>query len=126
MSIIFILFQSSSCLSDREEEDLYDYAAKYEGGRSIIVGPKLEILAQDPTTDKEGIIEAEIPIAEFRRNRKIPNYALELVEPVFSQYKQEIPINHLDMPDDQLPATGAAMKKLFDRISRYMGKTLPE
>ena len=99
---------------------------KYEGGRSIIVGPKLEILAQDPTTDKEGIIEAEIPIAEFRRNRKIPNYTLELVEPVFSQYKQEIPINHLDMPDDQLPATGAAMKKLFDRISRYMGKTLPE
>ena len=99
---------------------------KYEGGRSIIVGPKLEILAQDPTTDEEGIIEAEIPIAEFRRNRKIPNYALELVEPVFSQYQQEIPINHLDMPDDQLPATGTAMKKLFDRISRYMGKTLPE
>ena len=99
---------------------------KYEGGRSIIVGPKLEILAQDPTTDEEGIIEAEIPIAEFRRNRKIPNYALELVEPVFSQYQQEIPINHLDMPDDQLPATGMAMKNLFDRISRYMGKTLPE
>ena len=90
------------------------------------MGPKLEILAQDPTTDEEGIIEAEIPIAEFRRNRKIPNYALELVEPVFAQYQQEIPINHLDMPDDQLPATGKAMKKLFDRISRYMGKTLPE
>ena len=38
MSIVFILFQSSSCLSDREEEDLYDYAAKYEGGRSFQFG----------------------------------------------------------------------------------------
>ena len=28
---VFILFQSSSCLSDREEDDLYDFAAKYQG-----------------------------------------------------------------------------------------------
>ena len=38
MSIVYVLFQSSSCLSDREEEDLYDFAAKYEGGRSFQFG----------------------------------------------------------------------------------------
>ena len=34
----YIIFQSSSCLSDREEEDLYDFAAKYEGGRLMQFG----------------------------------------------------------------------------------------
>ena len=34
----FFNFQSSSCLSDREEEDLYDFAAKYEGGRGMPFG----------------------------------------------------------------------------------------
>ena len=36
--IFFKNFQSSSCLSDREEEDLYDFAAKYEGGRGLPFG----------------------------------------------------------------------------------------
>lgn len=33
MNQIFVvfIFQSSSCLSDRDEEELYDLAAKYEG-----------------------------------------------------------------------------------------------
>lgn len=94
----------------------------YEGGESIIVGPRLEILAKDPTMDKDGVIEAEIPIAEFRKNRRIPAYALDMVKPVFDQYVAEIPINHLDMPNNELPETGVAMKELFDRISRYIGE----
>lgn len=94
----------------------------YSAGESIIVDNKGKILAKDPTKDKDGIIEAEIPIAEFRKGRKIPNFAYEMVKPVFDQYYQEIPINHLDMPREDLPETGAAMKDLFDRISRYIGE----
>ena len=29
-----IFFQSSSCISDREEEDIYDFANKYQGATS--------------------------------------------------------------------------------------------
>ena len=32
----FVLFQSSSCLSDKDEDDIYDFAAKYEGGKQIL------------------------------------------------------------------------------------------
>lgn len=94
----------------------------YSAGESIIVDNRGKILAKEPTKDKDGIIEAEIPIAEFRKGRKIPNFAYEMVKPVFEQYYQEIPINHLDMPREDLPETGAAMKDLFDRISRYIGE----
>lgn len=94
----------------------------YSAGESIIVDNKGKILAKEPTKDKDGIIEAEIPIAEFRKGRKIPNFAYELTKPVFEQYRQEIPINHLDMPREQLPETGQAMKDLFDRVSRFIGE----
>lgn len=94
----------------------------YSAGESIIVDNKGKILAKEPTKDKDGIIEAEIPIAAFRKSRKIPNFAYEMVKPVFEQYYQEIPINHLDLPREDLPETGAAMKDLFDRISRYIGE----
>lgn len=97
----------------------------YSAGESIIVDNKGKILAKEPTKDKDGIIEAEIPIAEFRKGRKIPNFAYEMVKPVFEQYYQEIPINHLDVPREELPETGAAMKDLFDRISRYIGEGTP-
>ncbi len=94
----------------------------YSAGESIIVDNRGKILAKEPTKDKDGIIEAEIPIAAFRQGRKIPNFALELAKPVFEQYRQEIPINHLDVPREQLPETGQAMKALFDRISRFIGE----
>jgi predicted amidohydrolase len=89
------------------------------GGRSMIVSPKGDVLAQEESHSEEGIVSAEIPIAEFRKNRRIPAYALELVQPVFQQYQAEIPINHLDLPREKLPQTGQEMKALFDRISRY-------
>jgi len=90
------------------------------GGRSLIASPDGQIVVQDASTYEDGIIAAEIPIASFRKNRKIPNYALELVQPVFEQYQQEIPINHLSIPVDELPQTGEEMKDLFDRLSRYL------
>jgi len=96
-----------------------DSPAAPMGGQSLIVSPRGEVLAEDPTNN-EGIIEATIPIAEFRKNRRIPRYPLEVVAPVFSQYRQEVPLNHLDLPPDQLPQTGADMKALLDRLSRWL------
>ncbi len=93
---------------------------EYTGGNSMIVSPDGKILAREPSTTEDGIIEAVIPIAEFRKNRKIPNYALEMTQPVFNQYRQEIPINHLQMPPQDLPQSGEEMKALFDRVSRYL------
>ena len=67
-----------------------------------------------------GLIEAEIPIAEFRKNRRIPRYPLEVVQPVFDQYVQEVPLNHLDIPADELPQTREDMQALLDRESRWL------
>ncbi|WP_350284567.1 carbon-nitrogen hydrolase family protein [uncultured Croceitalea sp.] len=91
----------------------------YNAGESVIVGPDGTILAKHPSKEEDGIVEAKIPIATFRKDRTIPNYALEMTKPVFNQYRQEIPINHLEMPTESLPKTGAEMKVLMDSISRY-------
>jgi hypothetical protein len=89
------------------------------GGGSLIVDPRGRVLAEDPSND-EGIVEAEIPIAAFRKGRRIPRYPLEVVSPVFDQYRQELPLNHLDLPADRLPQTNAQMKELLDRESRWL------
>ncbi len=91
----------------------------YNAGESVIVGPNGDILAKHPSKEDDGIVEAKIPIASFRKDRTIPNYALEMTKLVFEQYKQEIPINHLDMDKTSLPKTGVEMKSLMDSISRY-------
>ncbi|MEM7704399.1 MAG: nitrilase-related carbon-nitrogen hydrolase [Pseudomonadota bacterium] len=92
--------------------------AKYGGG-SLIVAPDGKVLAEDPTNN-ETIIQAEIPIAEFREGRYIPRYPLEVVAPVFEQYQQELPLNHLDIPAEKLPKTRADMKTLMDEQSRWL------
>lgn len=89
------------------------------GGGSLIVGPRGQVLAEDPSNN-DSIIEAEIPIAEFRKGRTIPRYPLEVVKPVFDQYVPEVPLNHLDLPADQLPQTNEDMKKLIDSKSRWL------
>ncbi len=89
------------------------------GGGSLIVDPKSKVLAEDPS-NSESVIEAEIPIAEFRKNRRIPHYPLEIVQPVFDQYRQEVPLNHLDLPPEEMPQTGEEMKALLDRKSRWL------
>lgn len=89
------------------------------GGQSLIVDPDGKVLAEDPTNN-ESIIEAKIPIAEFRKGRTIPRYPLEVVAPVFDQYVTETPIDHLDLPPEALPPTREAMKELIDRTSRWL------
>lgn len=91
----------------------------YDAGESIIVAPNGDVLAVHPSKEEDGIVAAKIPIAAFRRDRTIPNYALQMTKPVFEQYKQEVPINHLEMEKDKLPKTGQEMKLLMDSISRY-------
>jgi len=91
----------------------------FKAGESIIAGPNGEILAKDPSVDQDGIIEATIPIAAFRANRKIPNYAYEMTKPVLDQYVQEFPLNHLDMPREALPETGQDMKAMMESVSRF-------
>jgi len=91
------------------------------GGGSMIVNPRAEILAQDESNN-ESIIEAAIPIAEFRKGRRIPRYPVEVVAPVFEQYRQETPLNHMDLPYEQMPQTRADMKDLLDRISRWLNQ----
>lgn len=66
-------------------------------------------------------------LGQVARNcRKIPNYAYEMAKPVFNQYHQEIPVNHLDVRRAELPETGAEIKALFDRISRFIGDSTKE
>ncbi|MEP3890244.1 MAG: nitrilase-related carbon-nitrogen hydrolase [Hellea sp.] len=91
----------------------------YNAGESIIAGPNGKILAKSLSKTEDDIIEAEIPIAEFRKNRKIPNFAYEMTRPVLDQYVQEFPINHLDIPSDELPNTGEEMKALMESVSRF-------
>ncbi|MCU0758882.1 MAG: hypothetical protein MUF07_06745 [Steroidobacteraceae bacterium] len=88
------------------------------GGGSLVVDPRGKVLAEDPSND-EGIVEAEVPIAAFRKGRTIPRYPLEVVKPVFDQYVQEVPLNHLDLPPAKLPQTTKDMKDLLDRNSRW-------
>ncbi|MEO0574414.1 MAG: nitrilase-related carbon-nitrogen hydrolase [Pseudomonadota bacterium] len=92
--------------------------AKYGGG-SLIVDPTGKVLSEDPTNN-ESIIEAEIPIAAFREGRKIPRYPLEVVAPVFDQYQQEVPLNHMDIREGDLPQTREGMKTLLDENSRWL------
>jgi predicted amidohydrolase len=92
--------------------------AKFGGG-SLIVNPRGEVLAEDESNN-ESIIEAEIPIAEFRADRRIPRYPMAVVRPVFDQFVDESPLNHLDMPPEELPQTGEAMKELIDGTSRWL------
>lgn len=89
------------------------------GGGSLIAGPQGEVLAENSNND-EAIIEAEIPIAAFRQGRRIPRYPLAVVAPVYEQYVDEIPLNHMDLPPEELPADRPAMKALLDRVSRWL------
>ena len=92
---------------------------RYEAGESVIVSPNGEILAKSPYLDKDDIIEAEIPIGEFRQGRRLPNYAYDVTLPVLQQYQQEFPLNHLDLPRETLPDTGEEMKALMEGVSRF-------
>ncbi len=89
------------------------------GGQSLIVDNKGKVLAEDPSNN-ESVIEAEIPIAAFRKGRTIPRYPLDVTRAVFESYVQEVPLNHLDLPPEKLPQTNADMKDLIDGKSRWI------
>lgn len=91
----------------------------YNAGESIIVDNKGKIIAKSPSLVEDDIIEAQIPIAKFREGRRIPNFAVDVTMPVIEQYVQEFPVNHMDVAREDLPETGAAMKALMERASRF-------
>ena len=93
--------------------------AEQMGGKSLIAGPGVVVLAEEPR-NVEAIIEAEIPIAKLCEGCLLPRYPTEMVQEIFGQFQQELPPNHLDMPPDQLPKTQEEMKALLDRVSRWL------
>ncbi len=93
--------------------------AEAYGGNSLVVSPDGKVLGELPGNDN-GIVEAVIPIASFREGRRIPRYPTEVVAPVFEQYQDEVPLNHLDLPPEDLPQTRAGMKTLMDDVSRWL------
>ena len=44
----------------------------------------------------------------------------QLIKPVFDQFQQELPLNHRDMPPEELPQTRQDMKALLDSVSRWL------
>lgn len=88
------------------------------GGNSLVVDPNGGIMGQLSHTD-EGILHVDIPIAEFRDGRTLPQYSVALTQSVFEQYQEEIPANHLDLPPEELPKDGRVMKELLDSVSRW-------
>lgn len=119
------LFFRSDVVSTAMVNNVYSAMAnipaksKY-GGHSIIVNPSGKVLAEAESNNEEGIISAEIPIAKFRANRRLPQYPLEFTRSVFSQYVDEIPPNHMSLPAKQLPVDGKSMKVLIDGKSRWL------
>ncbi len=89
------------------------------GGNSLIVGPDGKVYGE-LKGNVEGIIEGVLPIAKLREGRRIPRYPTEVVAPVFEQYQDEVPLNHLDLPPEELPQTRGDMKDLIDNVSRWL------
>jgi len=136
------LFETFDVQSTAANNDFYSTMTNiafdipgYTAGESVIVDNKGKILVQSESQTEDDIIEAQIPIAEFRagklgrgRNaegRTIPVYALEMTKPVLDQYVQEFPLNHLDVPREDLPETGAEMKALMEGVSRFNAQETP-
>lgn len=95
-----------------------DFPPGFAGG-SLIVDNLGKVMAQDES-DQESLIEAELDMAKLRDGRRIPRYPMEIVKPVFDQFVQEFPLNHLDLPPDQLPVDRKAMGEYLDGVSRWL------
>lgn len=107
-----------SAMSNMAVDPSLSYADQF-GGKSLIVGPYGVVLAEEPS-NVEAVIEAEIPIAKLREGRLLPRYPMEMVDEIFGQFQQELPINHLDMPREELPQTREEMKEHLDNLSRWL------
>ena len=51
---IISFFQSSSCISDREEEDIYDFANKYQGTTATTTREQLHLQQQQQQQSRFG------------------------------------------------------------------------
>ncbi|MDI9347100.1 MAG: nitrilase-related carbon-nitrogen hydrolase [Methylacidiphilales bacterium] len=91
------------------------------GGGSLIVNNSGKIIAH-AKGNVESIATSIIPIKKFREGRTIPRFSLQLVQPLFYNYQDEIPLDHMDLPPDQLPSDEKAMKKYLDSVSRWIKK----
>jgi len=94
--------------------------SKY-GGNSMVVSPFGEVIARMDRTS-EGVLEATLPMAKFRKGRKLPQFSLDLTRDVFDQFEEEVPANHLDIPEIELPKDGREMKALIDSKSRWLNQ----
>mmetsp|Transcript_28490 Transcript_28490/g.80236 ORF Transcript_28490/g.80236 Transcript_28490/m.80236 type:complete len:487 (-) Transcript_28490:1885-3345(-) len=90
------------------------------GGHSMIVDPQGKVMAEVDSAADQGIVMAEIPIAEFRKQRTVPKYSLDLTKELFAHYQDEIPSDHMDLPPEDLPQNGREMKVHLDSQSRWM------
>ncbi|MBI9058457.1 MAG: hypothetical protein JEZ01_11905 [Labilibaculum sp.] len=120
------LFFESDVICTAMQNNVYSAMAnipadsKY-GGNSMLVSPNGKVISRLDNTS-EGILEAIIPIAKFRENRKLPQFSVALTKEIFEQYQEEIPNNHLDLPTEKLPQTGKEMKVHLDSLSRWIQK----
>mmetsp|Transcript_4717 Transcript_4717/g.13083 ORF Transcript_4717/g.13083 Transcript_4717/m.13083 type:complete len:417 (-) Transcript_4717:134-1384(-) len=90
------------------------------GGRSMVVDPAGNVMGQLGEGDTEGVLFADIPIAEFREGRRLPHHSLGLTGHVFREYVEEIPLNHMDLEPDSLPKDEKEMKAHLDQQSRWL------
>ncbi len=118
------LFFESDVICTAMQNNVYSAMAnipgdsKY-GGNSMLVSPNGKVIARLDNTS-EGVLEAKIPIAKFRENRKLPQFSVDLTKEIFQQYQEEIPNNHLDLPREKLPQTGKEMKVHLDSLSNWI------
>jgi len=70
-------------------------------GGTAIYGPKGEVLDTANSVNETGVM-ASIPIAAFRKGRKIPRFHPALFSDLFSQYQEAYPPNMMagDLPDN--------------------------
>lgn len=118
------MFFESDVLSMSMINDVYSAMANIPGesiyaGNSMVVSPFGEVIGR-LDRQNDGILTAKIPIAEFRKGRKVPQFSLEMTKDIFEQFEEEIPANHLDLPEAELPQDGKEMKKLLDDKSRWI------
>eukprot|EP00593_Proboscia_inermis_P008242 CAMPEP_0171321440 /NCGR_PEP_ID=MMETSP0816-20121228/112125_1 /TAXON_ID=420281 /ORGANISM="Proboscia inermis, Strain CCAP1064/1" /LENGTH=123 /DNA_ID=CAMNT_0011819427 /DNA_START=16 /DNA_END=387 /DNA_ORIENTATION=+ len=89
------------------------------GGHSMVCSPKGKVMDEVTSCTDEGFIKVDIPIGEYRKERKQPQCAMALTKDIFDQYVEEVPIDHLLEADVENRAEGDACKDCID------GKKLP-
>ncbi|MCF6274404.1 MAG: hypothetical protein L3J05_01405 [Robiginitomaculum sp.] len=85
-------------------------------GGTAIYGPKGEVLDTANSVNETGVM-ASIPIAAFRKGRKIPRFHPALFADLFTQYQEAYPPN---MMADDLPDNGFVAAQFLKDKSRWV------